>query len=220
MAENKKSVIIYCDWGAVFDGLEDDEAGKLIKHFFNYVRDLNPVAPDKLTSIAFEPIKQQLKRDLVKWDNIRDKRSLAGLASANKRKHVSTSVESVEQTSTNPTVNVNDTVNVNVTVKNNNIEERKLKFASTLEIHLQVYGRDMLNDFYKYWTEPNKSNTKFRQELEKTWSLDRRLETWAKNNNKFKTNGESKKDKRQANNDALDQLTEAAKRQLNGSVNP
>ena len=27
----------------------------------------------------------------------------------------------------------------------------------------------------------NKSNTKFKQELEKTWSLERRLETWAKN---------------------------------------
>jgi hypothetical protein len=39
----------------------------------------------------------------------------------------------------------------------------------------------MINDFYKYWTEPNKSNTKFKQELEKTWSVERRLETWSKN---------------------------------------
>lgn len=68
---------------------------------------------------------------------------------------------------------------------NNNIEDRKLKFASTLEPYLKVYGREMLKDFYKYWTEPNKSNTKFNQELQKTWDLERRLETWAKNESKF-----------------------------------
>lgn len=74
--------------------------------------------------------------------------------------------------------------------KEENIDDRKLKFASTLEPFLQTYGRDLLNDFYKYWTEPNKSGTKFRQELEKTWSLERRLETWAKNDKNF-TNGKS-----------------------------
>jgi hypothetical protein len=63
----------------------------------------------------------------------------------------------------------------------NNIDERKLKFASTLNPFVDVYGRDMINDFFKYWTEPNKSNTKFKQELEKTWSVERRLETWSKN---------------------------------------
>lgn len=66
-----------------------------------------------------------------------------------------------------------------------NIDSRKLKFASTLEPYLSTYGKDFLNDFYKYWTEPNKSNTKFRQELEKTWDLDRRLNTWSINDRKF-----------------------------------
>ena len=65
-------------------------------------------------------------------------------------------------------------------IKVNDIEDRKLKFASTLQIFLPQYGRDVLNEFYGYWTEPNKSNTKFRQELEKTWDLNRRLERWTK----------------------------------------
>lgn len=77
----------------------------------------------------------------------------------------------------------------------NNIEERKLKFASTLESYLSIYGKDLLNDFYKYWTEPNKSNTKFKQELEKTWSLDRRLETWSKNDKNFNNNNNTKNEK-------------------------
>lgn len=65
------------------------------------------------------------------------------------------------------------------------IEARKLKFASTLEPFLKKYGRPMLNDFYKYWTEPNKSLTRFRQESEKTWDVELRLEKWAANDKTF-----------------------------------
>lgn len=74
------------------------------------------------------------------------------------------------------------------------IVDRKLKFSYTLKPFIEIYGSTFLNEFYKYWTEPNKSNTKFRQELEKTWSLERRLETWKKNDKNFnnKSNGESK----------------------------
>ncbi len=86
---------------------------------------------------------------------------------------------------------VESSLNENLTNKNknknqskqevNNIEERKLKFADTLKPFLEKYGRDMLSDFYKYWTEPNKSGTKFKQELLKTWDTSRRLETWSRN---------------------------------------
>ncbi len=65
------------------------------------------------------------------------------------------------------------------------IDERKLKFADTLKPFVEKYGKDLLNSFYKYWTQPNRSNTKFKQELEKTWQLDYRLETWAKNDKTF-----------------------------------
>lgn len=70
----------------------------------------------------------------------------------------------------------------------NNIDERKLKFASTLKPFIGTYGKDMINSFYKYWTEPNKSKTKFRQELEKTWDVERRLETWSDRQFKYGQN--------------------------------
>jgi hypothetical protein len=78
----------------------------------------------------------------------------------------------------------------NPSYKDNNkdkidIELRKTSFASTLEPFLKIYGRDMLNEFFKYWTEPNKSKSKFRAELEKTWDVERRLETWARNDKNF-----------------------------------
>jgi hypothetical protein len=41
------------------------------------------------------------------------------------------------------------------------------------------YPEKMLEDFIRYWTEPNKSRTKLRFELEKTWEIGRRLATWA-----------------------------------------
>jgi len=119
MAVGKKSIIIYSDWIELFESLSDDEAGKLVKHFFRYVNDLNPIAPDRLTEISFVQIKQSLKRDLVKWEETRLKRSKGGKASAEKRnkiQHTSTKpthVKSVQHTSTHSTDSVNVSVSVN-----------------------------------------------------------------------------------------------------------
>ena len=68
MAEDKKSIIVYSDWMKKFEALTDEEAGRLIKHFFRYVNDLNPVAPDRITELSFIDIEQSLKRDLKKWE--------------------------------------------------------------------------------------------------------------------------------------------------------
>ena len=37
----------------------------------------------------------------------------------------------------------------------------------------------MIRAFFDYWSELNKSCTKMRFELEKTWELPKRLATWA-----------------------------------------
>lgn len=37
----------------------------------------------------------------------------------------------------------------------------------------------MIRAFFDYWSELNKSGTKMRYELEKTWELPKRLVTWA-----------------------------------------
>ena len=54
------------------------------------------------------------------------------------------------------------------------------KFYKSLIPYVETYGREMVRDFYNYWSEPNKSKTKFRAELEPTWDAGRRLATWAK----------------------------------------
>ena len=70
MAENKKSFILYCDIIHTIEKLNDDDAGKLFKHVLRYVNDLNPETDHLITEIAFEPIKQQLKRDLKKYEKL------------------------------------------------------------------------------------------------------------------------------------------------------
>jgi hypothetical protein len=125
MADTKKSFILYCDLLHTFNSLTDEEAGKLIKHVLSYVNDLNPQTEDRIIKIAFEPIKQQLKRDLKHWESIKEKRSEAGKASAESRKHKSTCVDFVEeneQVLTNSTVN--DNVTVSVTVNDNTLHNK------------------------------------------------------------------------------------------------
>jgi hypothetical protein len=190
MAENKKSFLLYCDLIHTIEKMPDDKAGQLLKHILRYVNDLNPITDDLITQLTFEPIRQSLKRDLLKWAEKSPKRiekaRIAGLASAEarrlKKELNSTNELQVQLNPTKPTVSVSVSVSDNVKVKENNIDNRKLKFASTLEPFKNIYHRDMLIKFFKYWTQPNKSNTKFKQELEKTWSLSLRLENWSNNN--------------------------------------
>ena len=66
-------------------------------------------------------------------------------------------------------------------IHTNSIDARKLKFSKTLIPFVDTYGKDAIRDFCDYWIEPNKSNTKLKQETEKTWDLESRLKRWAKN---------------------------------------
>lgn len=134
MADNKKSFLLYCDLIHTVEKMPDDKAGQLFKHILEYVNDKNPITEDLIIQLTFEPIKQQLKRDLVKYDQIREKRSKAGLASADKRQHVLTHVESVQQEPTNPTVNDNVTVNVIDSVKDNVSDKEEKVFNSNKKI--------------------------------------------------------------------------------------
>jgi len=149
MAIDKKSFVIYTDIIHTFEALEDDEAGRLIKHLLRYVNDLNPSAPDKITQIAFEPIKQQLKRDLVKWNGVKEVKSFAGhiggLKSGEVRRKQKEANEAdalkLKQNEANEAVNVsvNDNVSVSVSVINNNFSEKiildQLIYENAYRIH-------------------------------------------------------------------------------------
>jgi hypothetical protein len=125
MAKDKKSFILYVDQKDLFNKLPDEIAGKLIKHIYSYVNDENPKSDDLIVEIAFEPIKQQLKRDLKLFEEKRVKRSEAGLAGANKRWKEMPNDANEWQTIANDSKRINGIAkiadNVNVNVNDNNI---------------------------------------------------------------------------------------------------
>jgi len=87
MAEGKKGVLVYADWKKKFESLSDEEAGRLAKHLFRYINDEHPVAPDRITEIAFIDIEATLKRDLKKWESTIVGKSTNGRVGNLKRWH-------------------------------------------------------------------------------------------------------------------------------------
>lgn len=68
----------------------------------------------------------------------------------------------------------------------NNIKDRKTSFAISLEPFLEFYDREMLNNFYLYWTEHGERDKKMRFEKEKSFDIKLRLRTWSKKSESFK----------------------------------
>jgi hypothetical protein len=63
----------------------------------------------------------------------------------------------------------------------NNIEERKQEFAQDMVEFSGMYNREMMVDFYEYWTEHGKNDKKMRFEKQSSFDLGRRLKTWERN---------------------------------------
>jgi len=218
MAKDKKAFIVYTNWEQTFENLTDEEAGRLIKHLFRYVNDREPVAPDRITEIVFEPLKAVIKVDLKKYEKVIENKSFQGRLGNLKRWHNdlfllvennTISLDKAEVKALNrktslsdkniavaikPLQNIADNVNDNVNVINK-IEARSQIFKDSLLIYKDKHQVNMLKEFYNYWTEPNQSKTKMRFELQKTWSLDRRLDTWAKRENSFNVKPQIKQDR-------------------------
>lgn len=113
--KEKKSFILYADQQGVFNQLPDEIAGRLIKHIFAYVNDEQPVAEELIINIAFEPIKQCLKRDLCRWKEYLDKQSVNGKKGGRPKKpNASEKTQAFfDKPKKADSVSVSDSVNVN-----------------------------------------------------------------------------------------------------------
>lgn len=67
------------------------------------------------------------------------------------------------------------------------INKKEIEFKESIKPFITKYGKDICNNFYLYWSEPNKSKTKLRYEMEKTWDVERRLANWANRDKAFNT---------------------------------
>lgn len=73
MAEGKKSVLLYCDLIHTIEKMDNETAGEFFKHYLRYINDQNPETNNLLVDITFESVKQNLKRDLKKWEGRAEK---------------------------------------------------------------------------------------------------------------------------------------------------
>ena len=139
MAKDKKSFLLYADQQSVFKQLPDEIAGQLIKHIFSYVNDENPITDNLIINIAFEPIKLQLKRDLQKYESIRERNS------ANARMRWDAVASSGIPKDAKNADNVNDNVN-----DNDNVKSKLFKAPTLEELKTEFPNLDAqrFHDFY------------------------------------------------------------------------
>lgn len=85
-------------------------------------------------------------------------------------------INNIDKTPINKIVKDNIT-SINTT--SNNILIREQKFLN--QVSLLDYDNSIKKSFTDYWTEPNKSNTKMKFEMQSTFDINRRLARWKKN---------------------------------------
>ena len=66
---------------------------------------------------------------------------------------------------------------------------RKQEFYDSLVPYVEKYGKEMIREFFDYWSEMNRSQTMMRFEQQRTWETKRRLSTWASRENNFNHHG-------------------------------
>jgi hypothetical protein len=195
MADKKNKVIVYKDWISTFDKLSNDEAGKLIKHFFQYINDLNPESDDRLITLLFEPIKQTLKRDLKAYESkcesnkkSIEKRWIETNTNVVDKVPTNTNVYQRIQTNTNYTDSDSDSDNDNE--KNISVSESahalikfikdkcpqvaKMKYPLTLEESERLVNEYSKTDIAKLFNEMDNWN-----DLKKKTSANKTFRSWA-----------------------------------------
>jgi len=136
MAKDKRSFILYMDQRGIFDKLSDEQAGKLIKHIYSYCADEDPEA-EFIIDIAFEGIKQSLKRDLKKYHVYIDKQRENGKKGGRPKKTQKTQafLEKPKKA---------DSVSVSVSER----EKNKDIYRSFAHLYLSVSNYQKLNSLY------------------------------------------------------------------------
>ena len=145
---------------SIIQEMSDSEVGKLFKAVYDYqINGTEVSAPE--VKIAFKVFLMGFEKD-KELSMARSKSgSMGGRPAESKQKQTKAKKANPDEDQVVKT------------------EKNKIKFIETLEPYKKQYGADMLNAFFKYWTEPNPSKTKMRFELEKTWDVGLRLSNWA-----------------------------------------
>lgn len=153
MAEGKKSFILYADLIHTVRKMDKDEIAELFLTILSYVNDENPVIESRIVDLVFEPIKNQLKRDLKNWEHFREKQAINGAKGGRPKNPNNPSLFSETQKSLNVTVNDTVTVNANDTVT--------VKKKATTEKIILPWDSEQFKNQWERWRAYKKNQHKF-----------------------------------------------------------
>lgn len=108
----------------------------------------------------------------------------------------------------NPNVPSNKNEKNDKECKEDILSKFQADFFDSLIPFVSQFGKETCREFYDYWSEPNKSGTKIRWQLEKTWDLNKRLIRWSNNNFK-NSNGRKKQQSVNERSNELDGVASA-----------
>lgn len=108
MATEKKSFIMYFDLIHTVRKLPPEKAGELFMAILKYVNDEEFELDDLLVEVVYEPIKQQIKRDLGKWEETVEKNSINGKKGGRPKKP-----NDIEINPNNPPLKIETQINPN-----------------------------------------------------------------------------------------------------------
>ena len=201
--EDKNSFILYSDLIHTVSKMPHDKAGELFMHILKYVNDEEPVTDDLIISLTFEPIKQQLKRDLNKWQDKKSNQSEKGREGNLKRwnkdiynkykegKHTLEEAENIAKDrkvsltdkTVSPTIAniaVNDNVNVSVNVNDTvNVKDIRKKESPPTYEDFSIYSFSKAKE-----TNINLDETKLKLKysawIENGWKdgHDKKIKNW------------------------------------------
>lgn len=238
--KQRESFLFYRDW---WESMKDNDAIRYEVYDAIMTKVFDDIEPEvsPMAKMALKFILPAIGRDHDKYNDLREKRKAAIVKRwAEYKKIQDTNEYKCIQMNTSVTdnVNVNDNGSlINRDNKDNNkktpkgvkkekevaasaatpedeLKKRAGVFYKSLVPYVKTYGREMIRQFYDYWTEPNKSRTKMRYELERTWDTKRRLNTWASRENintrrtNYDANSETARQQRQR--DALNIMSRLA----------
>lgn len=195
--ESKKTIVFYEKWYNAIKKAPEDIQPKLLKAVMDYAFD-GTIPTDREVSIAFAFIQEQLDEDQQKYSIKCERNRKNAKNRCTKTNQTEQSLDLVGNSNCNSNGNCNGNCDINSDDKKNPsnegkevaasaaaLQKKKEDFLQSLEVFIPKYGEEMITDFFSYWTETNKSKTKMRFELEKTWEIGRRLGTWARKDNNF-----------------------------------
>lgn len=150
--EKKKSFVLYLDQKEVFDDLDDENAGQLIKAIFEY-ETTGKINCKGLLKTVFLQFRSTLDRNYIKWMKIKEQRSNAGkIGMQNRWKTKENEItnitndnkayQDITKITVSESVSVSDSVNVSVNDNVNNNKKNKKSERENNKIE-DLKGKDI-----------------------------------------------------------------------------